>query len=208
MNYNFHILLFACCVLLLNSCGNDSANARKNPTPLSSGEMTVVDTARYQPLYVHPLLSAAELNAQNTAQGGYGKVLPPPMNRMEANLLTQSPYWVFEFYHDSYGSAQQRLEGQGQWFQFNPDGTFIGGHWDRQTHAGAWYLVFDGQDRFLTLDSNVDRQDAKWNIQKINGERDAMGWVRSPDFGPRTPRTLQAKVIQLFDMPTRKQFGQ
>lgn len=127
---------------------------------------------------------------------------------MEAQLLTGRPYWVMEFYHDSYGSAQQRLEGQGQWFHFNPDGTFTGGHWDRQTHAGAWYLVFEDDHRYLTLDSNVDRQDAKWDMQKISGERDAMGWVRSGDFGPRTPRTLQAKMIELFDMPTRAQFGQ
>lgn len=209
MNTNFLTGLIAALLLLLSSCdkaANDNNNVKQNPTPLTTGEMTVVDTAKYKPLYVHPLLAETELNAKHTALGNYGKVLPPPMDRMEAQLLTKS-YWVAEFYHDSYGSANQRLAGQGQWLQFNPNGTFVGGHWDKQTHAGAWYLLYDGQKRYLTLDSNVDRLDAKWDLQKINGQRDAMAWVRTPELGPRTPTTIQMKLIELYDMPTRQQFG-
>lgn len=197
-------LFFIVCIGF--GCEKPAAPAAKNPVPLSTGEMTVDDTAAYRPLYVHPLLADAELNSPNTALGGFGKILPQPMERMETQLLTQS-YWVMEFYHDSYGSGQQRLNGQGQWLKFKSDGTFIGGHWDRQTHAGAWYILFDGPEVYLTLDSNVDRQDAKWHIQAINGERNAMGWVRTPDFGPRTPRAIQAKMIELYDMPTKAQFG-
>lgn len=208
MNYFKYFFPLFILGLFSVGCGDNGAGTSgKNPTPLSSGEMTVNDTASYKPIYVHARLADTELNAQNTAQGGYGKVLPPPMNQMEAQLLTKS-FWAFEFYHDSYGSPNQRLAGQGQWLRFNPDGTFIGGHWDQQTHSGAWYLLYDGEHRYLTLDSNVDRLDAKWDIQKINGERDAMGWVRQNDFGPKTPRTIQAKVIELYDMPTKKQFGQ
>lgn len=204
-------LLF--CLLLVSACNEPTSSASsstatssaKNPTPLTSGEMTVVDTARYQPLYVHPLLAEVELNAPNTAIGNFGKVLPQPMDRMEAQLLTQS-YWVMEFWHDGHASAQQRLNGQGQWFKFNPDGTFIGGHWNRQTHAGAWYILFDRDDVYLTLDSNVDRLDAKWHIQAISNDRTEMGWVRTPDFGPRTPRAIQAKMITLDNVPTKEQF--
>ncbi|MEL6141189.1 MAG: hypothetical protein AAFU67_06195 [Bacteroidota bacterium] len=199
MNQSY--LLGATIVLLFLSCQNNTSN----PTPLSTGEMTVVDTASYQPLYVHPLLADVELNAQNTALGGYGQIMSPPMERSEAQLLTKA-YWVFEFYHDPNGSAGQRKRGAGQWFRFSPDGSFTGGHWGRQTHAGLWYLLYDGNHRYLTIDSNVDQLDGKWDIQAIGSEQDAMGWVRQNDFGPKLKSPVQGKLIELYNVPTKEQF--
>lgn len=198
--YLFPFLLLL--ALSFTACGDNG----KNPTPLSKLEMTFEDTASYQPLFYHPILPATELSAQNTAIGGYGQQLQPPMQRSIAQLLTRS-YWVMEFYHDRAASIPQRKLGKGQWFQFNPDGTFRGGHWENQTHSGLWYLLFDGEKTFLTIDSNVDRLDARWDIQAVNGDEDAMGWVRTEAFGPRTPYGVSVKMIELFDPPTKAQFG-
>lgn len=192
-----------CCLLL--AC-QPNGNGGRNPQPLTTGEMTVSDTARYKPLYVHPLLSDAELNAKNTALGGFGKLLPQPMERMEAQLLTRT-YWVMEFYHDGHASKEQRKRGQGQWFKFSPDGSFTGGHWDRQTHSGAWYLIYEGPEVYLIIDSNVDRLDARWHVQAIANERDAMAWVRTAELGPYIPGSVSVKLIELYDVPTREQFG-
>ena len=196
------ILILATLVILATGCVDNA----KNPTPISTGEKTMQDTARYQPLYIHTMLGEEELNAQTTSQGGYGQIMDPPMNRSEPRMLTRD-YWVVEFYHDSFASKEQRKKGQGQWFQFNPDGSFIGGHWEKQTHSGLWYIIYDGDKKYITIDSNVDRLDAKWDMQAIGGEEDAMGWVRSTEFGPRTPKSVTIKLITLSDVPTKKQFG-
>ncbi len=189
--------------LLVNACKEGA----KNPTPLSTGELTVQDTAAYQPLYIHPLLAQQELNSQHTALGGYGQVMPPPMETRLGQLLTKS-FWVMEFYYDSHATVPQRRRGKGQWFQFNKDGTFLGGHWERQTHSGLWYLQPDGSGRdFIIIDSNIDRLDSKWEIQAINGEEDAMGWVRQTDFGPKTPKSVTVKMMELYNIPTKEQFG-
>lgn len=196
------IFLIPALLLLVASCVDNA----KNPPKLSTGEKTVQDTAVYQPLYIYTMLGAEELNAQNTSQGRYGQIMVPPMSRTEARLLTRA-YWVVEFYHDSFAAKEQRMAGQGQWFRFNPDGSFTGGHWDRQTHSGVWYLIYDGDKKYLTIDSNVDRMDAKWDMQAIGGEEDAMGWVRTTEFGPRTPKSVTIKLISLDNMPTKEQFG-
>lgn len=195
-------LLVATLLMLLSGCVDNA----KNPTPISTGEKTFQDTALYQPLYIHTKLGAQELNAQTTSQGGYGQIMNPPMNRTEPRMLTRD-YWVVEFYHDSFASVEQRKRGKGQWFQFNPDGSFIGGQWEEQTHSGLWYMIYDGDKKYITLDSNVDRLDGKWDMQAIGGEEDAMGWVRSIEFGPRTPKSVTIKLITLTDRPTKQQFG-
>jgi len=197
---------YAILTLLLLGVAACTGEATKNPKALSSGEMTVVDTAEYQPLYVHPVLVEQELNSQYTSQGAYGQIMAPPMERLEAQILTRT-YWVFEFYHDPNGSIAQRKVGQGLWYRFQPDGSFIGGHWDRQTHSGLWYLTYDGDKVFITIDSNVDRHDGKWDIQAIGREQDTMAWVRTYDFGTRTRSPIQGKLIELFNVPTKEQFG-
>lgn len=195
-------LILAALVVLAVSCVDSS----KNPTPLSTGEKTIQDTAVYQPLYIHTMLGEQELNAQTTSQGGYGQIMDPPMNRSEPRMLTRD-FWVVEFYHDSFASKEQRKRGQGQWFQFNPDGSFIGGHWEKQTHSGLWYMIYDGDKKYVTIDSNVDRLDGKWDMQGIGSEEETTAWVRTTEFGPRTPRSVTIKLITLSNRPTKQQFG-
>lgn len=193
---------------MLVACQDDQATGSKTQMVSSTAEFASShdsDTAKYKPLFIHGIPTDDEMNSDRTGMGGHGRILPPDMSRTEAQVLTKS-IWVFEFYIDSQASLPQTAQGTGQWMQFNPDGTFIAGHWQQQTHSGAWYL--DYQEKFpkLTLDSNVDRMDAVWEIQAINAEQDNMGWRRVPDaFGPYR-KSIMGKVIELYDRPTRQQF--
>ena len=162
------------------------------------------DTARHIPLYIHKIPADSELDTQTTAVGGFGQVIAPPMERLEAQALCKS-YWVVEGYADSRASRAQKVAATGQWIQCFPNGTFRGGHWGKQTHAGAWYLTFNEKYPLLQLDSNVDRMDAIWEIQGFAGDQSAMAVVRRNTFGPHH-NSVSSKWIELYDRPTREQF--
>jgi len=115
-------------------------------------------------------------------------------------------YWVFEVYVDEEASIEQRKAGCGQWLQFNADGTFRGGHWDQQTHAGVWHLNFGGTSPRLWLDSNVDKLDAVWEIQ--GSKPDEMGWVRMKDSAVGLyRRSIMCRMMNMIEMPTKQQFA-
>lgn len=164
------------------------------------------DTAAYYPLYIHKIPAESEINSPVTSQGGFGQVIAPSMQRIEEQMLVKS-YWVVEGYADGKASRQQRMAGVGQWIRCFANGTFHGGHWDRQTHAGAWYMDYQGKNPKLMLDSNVDRMDSVWEIQGISGDQASMAMVRAGDtpFGFRWS-PVSAKWIELYDMPTKAQF--
>lgn len=203
------ILLFA--AFALASCTKTANDGTVPAEELESTASFVAspdqDTAKYVPLYIHKIPAASELNSATTAVGGFGQILAPPMDRLEAQMLCKS-YWVVEGYADNDGSRPQKIAGTGQWIRCFPNGTFYGGHWGRQTHAGAWYLDYTQKYPRLTLDSNVDRMDAIWEMQAIAGDQTEMAWVRLSDtnFGFRH-RPISAKWIELYDMPTKEQFA-
>jgi hypothetical protein len=202
-------LLFLLPMVILVACKDDTTAGNKTQMVKSTAEFASShdsDTATYSPLFIHGIPTEEELNAPQSGMGGYGQLLVPDMNRMEAQVLTKN-IWVFEFYIDTQASLPQTAQGTGQWMQFFPNGTFIAGHWQQQTHSGAWYMDYQQEHPRLTMDSNVDRMDAVWEIQAINGERDNMGWRRVPDaFGPYR-KSIMGKVIELYDRPTREQFA-
>ena len=208
----FPLVLLA--LLALTACEDDTTSdraqqaAREVETTDSYVAGTDQDTASYRPLYLHNIPPADQLNSPNTAYGGYGQVLPPPMDKFHTQVLNNGGIWTFEFYYDEASSIPQRRAGAGQWMQFRPDGTFIGGHWDRQTYAGAYYLDFQGKYPRLTLDANVDRMDAKWDLQGITGDQEEMAWRRVSDggFGPHR-ESVMGKLIKLTSLPTKEQFA-
>jgi len=162
------------------------------------------DTARHIPLYIHKIPAEGELDNQTTSVGGFGQTIEPPMDRLEAQALCKS-YWVVEGYADSRASRPQKVAATGQWIQCFPNGTFRGGHWDKQTHAGAWYLTYNEKHPLLQLDSNVDRMDAIWEIQGMSGDQASIVVVRRNTFGPHH-NSISSKWIELYDRPTREQF--
>jgi len=165
-------------------------------------------TSDYEPFYIHKIPADKDLNSPMTPVGAHGQILQPELNSGHVQALIKG-IWTFEFYLDDDASIPQKIAATGQWLQFLPDGTFKGGHWQRQTHGGAWYIdLQDPAAPVITLDSNVDRLDAKWQVQSIDGPMEQMGWVRMPNSGfGLNHRSIPAKLIQLTDLPTRKQFA-
>jgi hypothetical protein len=165
------------------------------------------DTARYVPLYIHQIPPAEEINNDSTEFGAFGQRLSPPMEKLRAKLLTKS-YWVIEGYLDNESSGQQRIAATGQWIQCFDNGTFFGGHWGRQTHAGVWYLHYNHKFPRLILDSNVDRMDGTWDMQGLSPDHSEMSWVRlSGDVFGLPHRSISVRLVELYDRPTKKQFA-
>lgn len=199
-------------LLILASC-QDASSSNATSGNLKSTYPLVAspdqDTATYVPLYLHDIPS--DVNAQVTEVGSHGPKSPPPLNRYEGQVLTKS-IWVTEFYVDKYASRAQKMAGTGQWLQFYGDGTFKGGHWQEQTHAGVWSINFTTEKPTLVLDSNVDNLDAWWEIHGITGAQDAMSWRRVPEatseynFGPYR-KSIMVKMMELVDLPTKEQFA-
>ena len=130
--------------LVLSACTGDPEAEEIDDIALTSTASFVSsadqDTAAYIPLYIHDIPAAEELNSFTTSLGSCSPAVVPRLDRQEAILLTKS-YWVVDGYADGEASRLQRIAATGQWIRCNPDGTFTGGHWDRQTHFGTWYLA-------------------------------------------------------------------
>ncbi len=203
------ICLLLAISLVFTSCG-DSTLPNAGPVPadeLASTQDFVAspdqDTASHIPLYIHKIPAASELNDTITSVGSVGPLPPPPMARIEAQALCRS-YWVVEGYADSRASRPQKIAATGQWIQCFPDGTFKGGHWDKQTHSGKWHLTFQEKHPLLQLDSNVDRMDASWTMQ-LSRDQAKMALTRRNGFGPHF-NSISSLWVELYDRPTREQF--
>ncbi|MFT7120100.1 MAG: hypothetical protein ACJAZ9_000270 [Neolewinella sp.] len=207
MKYTFFILfcIILCC---LNSCQNDSSHSSESNGVKSTYSFAASldqDTSSYIPLYLHDI--PTDVNARNTTTGIFGQFTPPDLARYQTQVLTKS-IWTFEFYVDNNASRPQRMAGTGQWFQFNGDGSFKGGHWQHQTHSGGWSINYTTKHPTLVIDSNVDGLDAWWEIQGITDQQDAMAWVRVSDSGVGLYRKrIQGRLMELSDRPTKEQFA-
>lgn len=207
-----YLLTCLTALALLTACQTDSTTNTTTDdlrSTYSFAASTDQDTASYQPLYLHDI--PANVNAQVTEVGAFGQKTPPPLNRYEGQVLTKG-IWVTEFYVDKYASRAQKIAGTGQWLQFFGDGTFKGGHWQEQTHAGVWSINFSTEKPTIVLDSNVDNLDAWWEIHGITGSQDAISLRRVPEatslynFGPYR-KSIMMKVIELTELPTKAQFA-
>lgn len=205
----FYLPLLA---LFLTACGNDTASDGTVPADQLASTADFVasadqDTAAYVPLYIHKIPAESEIDNSITSLGSFANLIVPPMEQLHAQMLTKS-YWVVEGYADRDGSRAQKIAATGQWLQCFPNGSFRGGHWGKQTHAGAWYLNYQGRFPRLTLDSNVDRLDSVWEIQGVSGDQASMAWIRvnSEGFGLQR-RSLSVKLVELYDRPTKEQFA-
>lgn len=205
-------LLFALPLCLLLACNNQPTDGLTPPSQLRStidfAGSPDQDQTDYVPLYIHKIPAKDEINNNVTAVGGFGQILAPPANDSRVRLLTES-YWMIDKYADNEATRPQRIAATGQWIRCFDNGTFYGGHWDRQTHAGAWYLdTSTGPHPRLTLDSNVDRLDAIWELQAIanDGQEFAAVRLNEPTFGyPHRP--FSAHWIKILEMPTKTQFA-
>lgn len=204
----FYLLL-----LLAVACQDPQPGTGGSAQPDADVEMTNEfaaypgqDTMDYVPFYLHAIPEDDVLNTSKTPYGEYGQLLPAPMTDARVQLLT-SGIWAVEYYINEEGTPRQNIYGTGQWMQFFPDGHFIGGHFGRQTHSGAYYLNFGKKYPLITFDSNVDRLDTTWEMQRIANDRENMGWRRAFEegFGPKS-RSIVLRLNRLDNRPTKEQY--
>ena len=124
----------------------------------------------------------------------------------ETNEITQvlmQHYWIVEFYIDPENSILARSQ-KGRWFQFSQDGTFKTGQWEEQLGYGSWFFTTRDGKYYLTIDNVDNSMDAEYEVQDINNAGDALSWL-----GQKGGKDSGAiiKMIQLWSMPTKKQFG-
>ena len=136
-----------------------------------------------------------------TKQSYTPKPVPVADNNLSRLLLTD--YWVIsKYYHPV---PTKMALGQGRWFKFEKDGTFVSGRWAEQTAKGVWQLYeLEGKD-FILLNSSNDAEDAEFEIQKIRGSGDAMAWIGTPVYPEYDPAAFQ--IDNLMTMPTKAQYG-
>lgn len=174
------IILGTILILGLSACGNDDTSSNQ------SGQ------------------DATAAQAQSGYQGGPGSVVGPPMmppqNAMTAQLTKD--YWVFEYYIVAGDRAASRAN-MGRWYKFNADGTFESGRWDDQVWgSGNWYYMKKEGKDVLRLDSNVDAEDAEWELQGSNDS--AWSWSGNNNSYNNAGHIL--KALSLMTVPTREQF--
>jgi hypothetical protein len=186
-----HYLLFLSMICLsLVACTDDQANNQDTDTDSTTTNTTTTTTADVAV-------------KDRPGSGPNGSFLPPldPGEGVMVNTLT-TDFWIFEFYVIE--DKATRAMNKGRWFKFSPDGTYESGKWEDQTAYGVWRIQEEPEGLMLYLDSIDDSEDAKWEIQGVNEERDTMTWAGISETNTAGAIT---KVINLLSRPTKKQFG-
>jgi predicted small secreted protein len=146
-------------------------------------------------------------------KGSAASAITPGDN--EAVRFLTNNYWVFEFY--VIPMSQEKLiparQNKGMWYQFSPNGTYIGGQWGETKDEGTWFIrdakieALNKMGYTLFIDSAIDdNRDIEWIIQGISKPGDMMSWVKNVDAS-HDPTPGAAKVISMLSMPSKDQFG-
>lgn len=184
----FFILLMA---LTLTACQNEI-----NSTNGQTAEATPNNAANSN------LKSAAEITGEtNINKSPFATPDTPQMDRVKRVLATN--FWVNTAYFKP-GDAQANRDNQGNWYQFNPDGTFTFGHFEKELAKGKWsfeYVENVGQVHLQAEDTDYS---GKWNV-KIGKDEDMMIWVGTEVY--KTNNIQQRLENLLFVPKNRKELG-
>lgn len=137
----------------------------------------------------------------NSLTGSAAAPLAPGDNR-ETRILTNN-FWVIEFYVSS-TEGENKSWNRGRWYQFNKDGTFASGHWDKQTAYGTWTVDYTPKYPLVVIDSYNDAEDCAWHMQGVTPDESEMSMVGGEGYSNYAD---MVKAINLMTMPTKKQFG-
>jgi hypothetical protein len=147
-------------------------------------------------------------------QKGTAAAAITPGNSEAVRLLTNN-YWVFEFYVIPMGENKliPARQNKGTWYQFSPNGTYIGGQWGETKDEGSWFIkeasieAMNKMGYALYIDSAIDdNRDIEWIIQGISKAGDMMSWVKNVDKSP-DPTPGAVKAISMLSLPSKDQFG-
>ncbi len=124
-----------------------------------------------------------------------------PENSSESALLQQN-YWVWDKYAADDPSTW--LFNRGRWFKFNPDGTFLCGHWEQEGAPGNWFLYRSGGKPILLLDSSKAGEDMEFELQLTQSGTE-ISWSGTSKY--KASAGVMLLAINLLTIPTKKQFG-
>ena len=202
--------LFSTC---MKKPGEDpnAVTAPPQQKPGSDGIMTttmVLDTLTGKPKVVEKpvnALSSAIGDSPKKVTDPISPVLIPPDPKTDqeerVHRVLTSDYWVVWSLIRIKDVPATRAN-QGAWFQFNKDGTYQYGFWDKPISTGTWH--FDGRKGFLNLDSKLKGDDRQWKVQMGNGEQ-VMVWVGTEKYHTTD---ISLKLERFVNIPkTRAELG-
>lgn len=132
----------------------------------------------------------------------FAKPDTPQKERVHRVLTTN--YWVNTAYFKMSEKDANR-KNQGNWYQFNPDGTFTFGHFEEELAKGKW--SFDYKDEKVgQVHLQADNTDysGMWSV-KIGSDEDLMIWVGTEQYNTNG---VQQRLENLMFIPkNRKELG-
>lgn len=185
------IFFFMLLVLSLGACQNEGGAENQAAAGTPDAKINTAKT------------SAADITGESDPNR---KVFPnpdsPQLDRVKRVLTTN--YWVNTAYFKMNDKDANR-NNQGNWYQFNPDGTFTFGHFEEELAKGKWNFDYkDGTKGQVHLKAENTDYSGKWNV-KIGSEEDLMIWVGTEVYN--TNGVQQRFENLLFIPKNRKELG-
>ncbi len=129
---------------------------------------------------------------------------PREVTALTSNYGNGKDCWMFEYYLISPIDSAKTYANMGRWFQFNPDGTFTNGRWQKDIGYGTWFLREGPYGPFLKLDNVIDSEDMEFELQGLSASMEEWSWVGTSTYNRRNNF---AKAIRLYSKPTKAQFS-
>jgi hypothetical protein len=123
-------------------------------------------------------------------------VVSPQTQRLINALSTG--YWAMEVYvkiQDRPADAANR----GKWFNFNPDGTYTSGRWDKETGKGVW--EYTAQEAKIWLDPEGEDEPNMEFTLKMSSDESIMIWVGTERYNQNN---IQIKMGNYLDLPSKE----
>jgi len=155
--------------------------------------------------------SSSEVEVENSPIGASDHdVFPKPKSgakaspqkaRIEQVLATN--YWVNTAYFHKKEKGSNR-QNQGNWYQFNPDGSFVFGHMSNELTKGTWSFAYAGDVGQVAIKAENQKYSGLWNIKLVSTE-DLMIWVGTEVY--KTNGVQQRFENLMFIPKNRKELG-
>lgn len=184
---------FLLLVLSLGACQNESTTktqqavaAAPADTPVNTGKASATNKTGETGLNKQP----------------FAKPDSPQMERVKRVLTTN--YWVNTAYFKM-SEKDANKKNQGNWYQFNPNGTFTFGHFEDELAKGAWKFDYkDGSIGQVHLQAENTDYSGLWSV-KIGSDEDMMIWVGTEAYNTNG---VQQRLENLMFIPkNRKELG-
>lgn len=186
--------IFILCLLVLSLSACQNEGGTKKQAAVSTPEAQAVNTGK---------TSATD----KTGETGLNKQPfkspdSPQLERIKRVLSTN--FWVNTAYFKMDDKNANR-DNQGNWYQFNPDGNFTFGHFEKELAKGKWTFEYkDGKVGQIHLQADNTDYSGKWSI-KMGSDEDLMIWVGTEVYN--TNGVQQRFENLLFIPKNRKELG-